>query len=130
MLTTPNRANRFLNILFNARQNCSLYSIFEAARGCLSPVNLISDFQHRSPLNHIDGVTDVCRPATKIYRDVPVTGSRNRNPYREGLIVPAVILKSATTTTVFLKVVIVSEHDVALMRAINHDHIPLMKEFP
>ncbi len=129
MLTTPNGTNRLFNVLFNARQNGSFNGVLKTARGCLSPVNFIGNFQHWSPLDYLDGVTDVRRTTTKIYRDVPVTGSRNRNSRRESLVMTAEILKP-TTTTVALKVMIISKHYVALVGTIDYDHITLMQKLP
>ncbi|MCX0424823.1 hypothetical protein ODY53_20800 [Aeromonas veronii] len=41
----------------------------------------------------------------------------------------AEILKP-TTTTVALKVMVISKHDIALMGTIDYDHIPLMQKLP
>lgn len=75
-----------------------------------------------SVLQVVDAVPDVGPAPTQIDGDVPMARARNSDPSREHLVVAPEVLKSATAP-VALEVGIIREHDIALMIAVNDDHV-------
>lgn len=70
----------------------------------------------------VDVVSDVGAAPAKINGHVPVPGSRNGDPNRKHLVVTAEVLKPAAAP-VALEIGIIRKHDVALMVAVNDDHV-------
>lgn len=71
-----------------------------------------------------DVVPDVGATPAQIDGDVPVAGAGNNNPRRKHLVMASEVLKP-TTAPVALKVGVIRKHDVALMVAVNDDHVAL-----